>query len=335
MHLWLIMMNHFDTLTSRIATSVFRRHAACAVAPRSSPPPKHNLILYDFEASPWCRLVREQLTILDLNAHVRPCPRQDLLLQGAYTRRSRFRPLAAEELPNIPQQDEDDEISLTFPILVDETNGVDNRVVIKESYAIIEHLWKEYGRDVILPSPTRRPDQVVNSSRLPFPLRFLLLSGPSYLRCLPRCGLFRMPCKEFDPDSYFLTLYQAEGCPYSRLVRELLCSLELPYHSITCAEGSFSVVSMEDMEVKNGIPIMVVEQREANKGINMTTRLLGHENAVAFLLDNFWDSTSKQPQWWQRVSPQENSGQSNKLGMSVYLAFLQGRRAFVPKAVKE
>ena len=37
--------------------------------------PDTPLELYDFESCPYCRKVREALSILDLDAHVYPCPK--------------------------------------------------------------------------------------------------------------------------------------------------------------------------------------------------------------------------------------------------------------------
>ena len=42
------------------------------------------LILYEYEASPYCRRVRETLCVLGLRALILPCPRETLRLEGAY-----------------------------------------------------------------------------------------------------------------------------------------------------------------------------------------------------------------------------------------------------------
>ncbi|VEU38883.1 unnamed protein product [Pseudo-nitzschia multistriata] len=174
------------------------------------------------------------------------------------------------------EEDEEEEVdnrdNLTFPLLVDRTNAKISTeenskfsdhgvVVLTESYDILCHLWKHYGASVVQSEPCgggsgnsrRRPDQTVNSSSVPFPIRFLSLAGPSYLRPWPRCGLMRFPCSRSStaavplsspeepggrPQQPALTLYQAEGCPESRLVREVLCSLEIPYRSVPVADGS-------------------------------------------------------------------------------------------------
>jgi hypothetical protein len=96
---------------------------------------------------------------------------------------------------------------LTFPLLIDRTGktnknaNTDNEnensggvVVVSESYNIVAHLWEHYGGSVLpLPGHRHRPDQIANSPSRSFAARFLSLSGPSYLRPWPRCGLMRFP----------------------------------------------------------------------------------------------------------------------------------------------
>ena len=65
--------------------------------------PAELLELYEYEACPYCRLVREVLTELDLDARIYPCPRGG----------KRFRP-RARELGG----------KLLFPYLVDPNTGV-------------------------------------------------------------------------------------------------------------------------------------------------------------------------------------------------------------------
>ncbi len=82
--------------------------------------PERPLELYEFEACPFCRKVREALTALDLSAMVFPCPK------GGPT----YRPQVVERGGH--QQ---------FPYLVD-PNTDD---ALYESDAIIDHLYAHYG----------------------------------------------------------------------------------------------------------------------------------------------------------------------------------------------
>ena len=74
-------------VTTSLLTSLGRLgqgHAVGAIGRR----PEKPLILYEYEACPFCRKVREALTALDLQADIRPCPRggerfrPDVIAQG-------------------------------------------------------------------------------------------------------------------------------------------------------------------------------------------------------------------------------------------------------------
>ena len=82
--------------------------------------PERPLELYEFEACPFCRKVREALSILDLDADVFPCPK----------RGPRFRPEV--ERRGGKQQ---------FPYLVDPNTQIE----MYESDAIVRYLFERYG----------------------------------------------------------------------------------------------------------------------------------------------------------------------------------------------
>lgn len=82
--------------------------------------PAQLLELYEFEACPYCRKVREALTILDLDALVRPCPKGG----------TRFRP----ELEQRGGKQQ-------FPYLVDPNTGKE----MYESDDIVSYLFETYG----------------------------------------------------------------------------------------------------------------------------------------------------------------------------------------------
>jgi glutathione S-transferase len=84
------------------------------------PRPAQRLVLYEFEGCPFCRKVREALTMLDLSVEVRPCPkggpsfRPELVQRGGRSQ---------------------------FPYLIDPNQGVE----LYESDDIIAHLYQHYG----------------------------------------------------------------------------------------------------------------------------------------------------------------------------------------------
>ena len=82
--------------------------------------PEKLLKLYDMEGCPYCKLVREVLTELDLNAKILPCPK------GGDIYRKEVRELGGKE---------------QFPFLVDPNTGTQ----LYESSDIIDYLFKQYG----------------------------------------------------------------------------------------------------------------------------------------------------------------------------------------------
>lgn len=149
--------------------------------------PKKVLELYDIEGCPYCRLVREVLTELDLDVKIYPCPKKGV----------RFR-LIAERLGGKQQ----------FPFFVDPNT----KVSMYESADIIKYLYNTYAQTKV---PLIYRSQLVNivSSSLATIVR--LGAG---LKVIPS----ETPTKSLE-------LYSFESSPFSRIVRELLCQLELPY----------------------------------------------------------------------------------------------------------
>lgn len=83
--------------------------------------PVETLQLFDIENCPFCRLVREVLTELDLDAEIYPCPKQG----------ERFRPEVVERGGKAQ-----------FPYLVDPNTGVE----MYESLDIIDYLYATYAQ---------------------------------------------------------------------------------------------------------------------------------------------------------------------------------------------
>ena len=129
------MGNTLDVLNSSLASTL--RLWRGTNARGSARQPARHLKLYEFEACPYCRLVREALTELDLDALIYPTP------HGG----KRFRPKVAE-LGGKQQ----------FPFLVDPNTGES----MYESDAIIDYLYRRYGGRA---APTRllRPLDVSTS----------------------------------------------------------------------------------------------------------------------------------------------------------------------------
>jgi glutathione S-transferase len=105
--------------TSMIATLV---RGTSGIQSRPAPAkPTQLLQLYDIENCPYCRLVREVLTELDLDAEILPCPKSG----------ERFRPELIERGGKAQ-----------FPYLVDPNTGVE----MYESLDIVAYLFETYGQ---------------------------------------------------------------------------------------------------------------------------------------------------------------------------------------------
>ncbi len=182
-------------LTGSFATTILRGGSGMQVGALGKRP-EQPLTVYEFENCPFCRKVREALSVLDLEADILPCPKGG----------PRFRP----ELRERGGKEQ-------FPYLVDPNTGTE----MYESDAIVRYLFDHYG-----------------DGRIP-----LALSVPfardlsSALSGLTRVGYGSHYRRARQPEEP-LELYSFEASPFARLVRECLCTLELPYRLHNVAKGS-------------------------------------------------------------------------------------------------
>ena len=112
------MNRTLDVATSLLAT--LARLGAGAFTGPIGPRPQKPLELYEFEACPFCRKVREALSILDLDAVIYPCPKNGPRYRHEVERRGG------------KQQ---------FPYLLDPNTGA----AMYESDDIIRYLFERYG----------------------------------------------------------------------------------------------------------------------------------------------------------------------------------------------
>jgi glutathione S-transferase len=179
-----------QALINLLALTVRGGRGASAFRPAYEQP-KKVLKLYDIEASPYCRLVREVLTELDVDVMILPCPKGG----------SRFR-TEAEKLGGKQQ----------FPLLVDENIGT----VLYESADIIEYLGEIYGHHARRTRGMARRVAVATS----------MISSALLLRSSGITGLKACTSKAAAKP---LVLFSFEASPFSKIVRTRLCELELPY----------------------------------------------------------------------------------------------------------
>ncbi len=149
-------------------------------------------ILFDCEDNAECRLVREALTELNLDVMIYPCPK------GA----SRFvDKLQAEGGENA-----------VVPFLIDPNS----HVKLQGAEAINAYLFQQYRQQPI-------PDALDAT---------MFNVATSHLASMIRLNIRGLKAQPSHSPEKPLVLYSFESSPYSRLVRERLCELELPYRLI-------------------------------------------------------------------------------------------------------
>ncbi len=190
------MIPHSLNLTASMAATFMRAGVGISAVPAAAQP-QQLLRLYDFEGCPHCRLVREVITELDLDALIQPCPKGG----------RRFR----REVAAMGGKAQ-------FPYLVDPNTDVR----MYESADIIRYLFKTYAQR---PLPWRW--RLVELQRLGSMLAALPRLGAGVRR--------RRQAVAAPPQP--LELYSFESNPFARPVRDLLCELELPYVLRSCGRG--------------------------------------------------------------------------------------------------
>ncbi|THU58803.1 hypothetical protein C4D60_Mb03t18290 [Musa balbisiana] len=200
----------------------------------SATSPQTYLQIYEFEACPFCRRVREAMTELDLTVEVYPCPK------GSLRHRELVRSIGGKE---------------QFPFLVDLNSGVS----MYESNDIVKYLFRQYGQG-------RNPSFGLLESSKEFgtSLRCSLdvtesctvFTGwvPTLLRAGRGMTLWKNAGKE---PSMKLELYSYENSVYSRIVREALCELELPYILHNVGEGSTKSKLLLETSGSNKVPYLI------------------------------------------------------------------------------
>jgi len=145
-----------------------------------------------------------------------PTPRLTIKSYGVVSNESRYR----SEVMELGGQAQ-------FPFLIDPNTGVK----MYESLQIAEYLYKTYG-----PS---KPDRLPWILRNGMSWKYLAFGLPSMARLLSfqdiEVGILRCPSKA---PAKPLEFWASEGNPMARMVREALCSLEMPYTWRPTAWGS-------------------------------------------------------------------------------------------------
>jgi glutathione S-transferase len=191
--------------------------------------PTKPLVVYEYDASPFCRKVREACSVLDLEVLYKPCP-------GA---RAGF---SDELFAKTGRR--------TVPYLEDPGAGV----TMFESDDIIAHLFNAYGP---------------GAQAVPFALKGSFAVTTSGLGALARSmpAARRQANARADNEQMRpLTLYGYEASPFVRPVREKLCALALPHTMVNCARGS---VNRAALMARTGKQFQVPYLADPNTGVEL------------------------------------------------------------------
>ena len=204
---------------------------ACIARPAGAVP-KEPIILYEFEACPFCRRVREALSQLDLTVEVRPCPKD------AVKHRTEVEAMGGK---------------LTFPFLVD-PNTEAGKGGMYESEDICRYLYATYGNGAEF------PEGIISTTVLTGWMPTLLRAGRGMTR-------YANATTHGGADLKPLTLYNYEGNQFARLAREALCELELPYTLFNCGKGSPKRATLTDVAGEGAsVPYLVDPNTGQNVG---------------------------------------------------------------------
>jgi len=196
--------------------------------------PKTNLILYAYDASPYCKIVRETLNLLDLTYEYRPCP-------GA--RQGKF---SQQMLEKTGRQ--------TLPYLEDPNTGV----AMFESADIVKYLVKTYGP----PSDSfdRKalwPIEFQSFSVFTSTLAAIIMGMPGSQR--------QADARPDNEDMQSLELWAYECSPFCRPVFDKLCSLCLPHRVVSCSRGSPNRDKLIDKNGRFQVPYLI----DPNTGVEL------------------------------------------------------------------
>ena len=159
--------------------------------------PAKPLKLYEFEGCAFCRRVREVVTLLNLDVEIYPCPKGG----------KKYRQIVKNKGGKTQ-----------FPFFIDENTNDQ----LYESQAIIDHLFKHYGQT------GKTPQKFRVHSKFPVVSTFATVVNAG------RGVWVNKKIVERAAPTQMLELWSFEASPFSRLVREVLTELELPYilHSV-------------------------------------------------------------------------------------------------------
>ncbi|GAB0494541.1 hypothetical protein MMPV_005835 [Pyropia vietnamensis] len=179
--------------------------------------PAKPLVVYEFTACPFCRKVREALSMVDVDVVVKPTPK------GETTHRGYVTDVGGKAM---------------FPYLEDPNTGWAGY----ESDAIVKYLYETYA------------DGSVPLTLSLGGLTTLTAGAASALRGMrgSKAEDGRQP-----PGPELIELWAYEPSPYCKVVSERLCELGLPYLLHTTARGSVKRAQLKELTGRFQVPYLV------------------------------------------------------------------------------
>lgn len=239
-------MHQIKVLQSVVATLLEGGRGVTGTARPNQP--EKAIQLYDLEGCPFCRRVREVLTMLNLDVEVYPSPKNG----------TRFRPVAEEIMKSLGGR-------VNFPLLVDQNTGEK----LQEPQVIIDYLFKTYGKS------GKTPTKWQNLSKQPIAGK--LVSG---VRLMHGLNADATNINKSAP-AQMLHLWSFEASPFSRLVRERLCELELPFVLHNVAKERWQDMGPAVFRAKPGPYVPLAGGKREKELLNMQGRL-----QVPYLVDD-------------------------------------------------
>ncbi|TXD97171.1 glutathione S-transferase [Psychrobacter frigidicola] len=181
--------------------------------------PEKSLILYEFEACPYSRRVREVMTQLNLDYESRPSPHR------GHVYRDELKKLSGKK---------------QVPFLIDE--NTDDKIV--DSQAIIEHLFVHYSKK------GETPEKYQKTTGDNATLTNKVASIASMMRGVKAVHPKKNKARG-KPDE-LLHLYGFEASPFCRLVREKLSTLEVGYINHNVAREQIEDIGVFGKRLKLG-----------------------------------------------------------------------------------
>ena len=208
------MVNHHIKVAQALASAITEGGRGANGTPFPLQPEKP-LKLYEFEGSPFCRRVREVLTTLNLDYEAYPCPK------GGTKYRKLVEQLGGKQ---------------KFPFFIDENTGEQ----LYESKAIIQHLFKNYGKS------GKTPKKYSHYPNLPYAaLAGTIINGA-------RGVWVNKKIINREAPKALLELWGFESSPYTRVVRATLSELEIPFKFHNVAKERWQDQGLAILRLKPG-----------------------------------------------------------------------------------